>query len=52
MQVQLTVKQKTAKEQREGEVPQGVVHWDVVVRNQLDELCATYTILTLVKRSV
>jgi len=46
----LTCKQKTAKEDREGQVPQGVVAWDVEVRNQLDELCATYTILTLVRR--
>ncbi len=28
----LTVKQKTAKENREGQVPQGVVAWDVEVR--------------------
>ena len=46
----LTCKQKTEKEDREGQVPQGVIAWDVEVRNQLDELCATYTILTLVKR--
>ena len=46
----LTCKQKTAKEDREGQVPQGVVAWDVEVRNQNDELCATYTILTLVKQ--
>jgi oxepin-CoA hydrolase / 3-oxo-5,6-dehydrosuberyl-CoA semialdehyde dehydrogenase len=48
--VKLTCKQKTAKEDREGQVPQGVVAWDVEVRNQLEELCATYTILTLVRR--
>jgi oxepin-CoA hydrolase/3-oxo-5,6-dehydrosuberyl-CoA semialdehyde dehydrogenase len=48
--VRLTCKQKTAKEDREGQVPQGVVAWDVEVRNQLEELCATYTILTLVRR--
>jgi oxepin-CoA hydrolase/3-oxo-5,6-dehydrosuberyl-CoA semialdehyde dehydrogenase len=46
----LTCKQKTAKEDREGQIPQGVVAWDVEVRNQNDELCATYTILTLVRR--
>ena len=46
----LTCKQKTAKEDREGQIPQGVVAWDVEVRNQKDELCATYTILTLVKQ--
>jgi len=50
IQVKLTCKQKTAKEDREGQVPQGVVAWDVEVRNQKDELCATYTILTLVKQ--
>ena len=48
--VKLTCKQKTAKEDREGQVPQGVVAWDVEVRNQVDELVATYTILTLVRR--
>jgi oxepin-CoA hydrolase/3-oxo-5,6-dehydrosuberyl-CoA semialdehyde dehydrogenase len=46
----LTCKQKTAKEDREGQVPQGVVHWDVEVTNQADETVAVYTILTLVKR--
>jgi oxepin-CoA hydrolase/3-oxo-5,6-dehydrosuberyl-CoA semialdehyde dehydrogenase len=48
--VKLTCKQKTAKEDREGQVPQGVVAWDVEVRNQGEELVATYTILTLVRR--
>jgi oxepin-CoA hydrolase / 3-oxo-5,6-dehydrosuberyl-CoA semialdehyde dehydrogenase len=48
--VKLTCKQKTAKEDREGQVPQGVVAWDVEVRNQAEELVATYTILTLVRR--
>ncbi|MBA3891277.1 MAG: phenylacetic acid degradation bifunctional protein PaaZ [Gemmatimonadaceae bacterium] len=48
--VKLTCKQKTAKEDRDGQVPQGVVAWDVEVRNQNDELCATYTILTLVRQ--
>src|SRR5215472_6225306 len=50
IQATLTVKQKTAKEPREGQVPQGVVAWDVEVRNQTVELVAVYTILTLVKR--
>jgi oxepin-CoA hydrolase/3-oxo-5,6-dehydrosuberyl-CoA semialdehyde dehydrogenase len=50
--VRLTCKQKTAKEDREGQVPQGVVAWDVEVRNQAEELVATYTILTLVKRRI
>ena len=46
----LTCKQKTAKEDREGQIPQGVVHWDVEVTNQDDEPVAVYTILTLVRR--
>jgi len=48
--VRLTVKQKTWKEQLPDTVPQGVVHWDVEVKNQNDESCAVYTILTLVRR--
>jgi len=48
IQATITVKQKTAKERREGQVPQGVVAWDVEVKNQADELVAVYTILTLV----
>jgi acyl dehydratase len=31
-------------------VPQGVVAWDVEVRNQRGEAVAVYTILTLVRR--
>jgi oxepin-CoA hydrolase / 3-oxo-5,6-dehydrosuberyl-CoA semialdehyde dehydrogenase len=50
IQATLTVKQKTAKENREGQIPQGVVAWDVEVKNQTDELVAVYTILTLVRR--
>jgi oxepin-CoA hydrolase/3-oxo-5,6-dehydrosuberyl-CoA semialdehyde dehydrogenase len=50
IQVRLTVKQKTAKETPEGGVPQGVVAWDVEVKNQAGEACAIYTILTLVRR--
>ncbi len=50
IQARLTCKQKTAKEDREGQVPQGVVHWDVEVTNQEGEPVAVYTILTLVKR--
>ncbi|HEY2064928.1 MAG TPA: phenylacetic acid degradation bifunctional protein PaaZ [Gemmatimonadaceae bacterium] len=46
----LTCKQKTAKEDREGQIPQGVVHWDVEVMNQDGEPVAVYTILTLVRR--
>jgi oxepin-CoA hydrolase/3-oxo-5,6-dehydrosuberyl-CoA semialdehyde dehydrogenase len=48
--VKLTCKQKTAKEDREGQVAQGVVAWDVEVRNQSEELVATYTVLTLVRQ--
>ncbi|MFL5616483.1 MAG: phenylacetic acid degradation bifunctional protein PaaZ [Gemmatimonadaceae bacterium] len=47
----LTCKQKTVKEDRERQIPQGVVAWDVEVRNQNDEPVAVYTILTLVKRA-
>jgi oxepin-CoA hydrolase/3-oxo-5,6-dehydrosuberyl-CoA semialdehyde dehydrogenase len=50
--VKLTCKQKTGKEDREGQIPQGVVSWDVEVRNQSEDLVATYTILTLVRRRV
>jgi oxepin-CoA hydrolase/3-oxo-5,6-dehydrosuberyl-CoA semialdehyde dehydrogenase len=46
----LTCKQKTVKEDREGQIPQGVVAWDVEVRNQADDSVAVYTILTLVRR--
>jgi oxepin-CoA hydrolase/3-oxo-5,6-dehydrosuberyl-CoA semialdehyde dehydrogenase len=46
----LTCKQKIEKEDREGQVPQGVVHWDVEVMNQDDEPVAVYTILTLVRQ--
>ncbi len=48
----LTCKQKTAKEDREDQIPQGVVHWDVEVMNQDGEAVAIYTILTLVQRAV
>jgi oxepin-CoA hydrolase / 3-oxo-5,6-dehydrosuberyl-CoA semialdehyde dehydrogenase len=50
IQARLTCKQKTAKEDREGEIPQGVVAWDVEVTNQAGEAVAVYTILTLVRR--
>ena len=49
--VRLTCKQKTAKDKREGEEPQGVVAWDVEVTNQENEPVAVYTILTLVRRA-
>ena len=54
IQVKLTCKQKTVKDtpaQGLGAgIPQGVVSWDVEVTNQDEELAATYTILTLVRR--
>ncbi|MEO7520529.1 MAG: phenylacetic acid degradation bifunctional protein PaaZ [Gemmatimonas sp.] len=48
--VRLTVKQKTKKDVVEGQVSQGVVEWDVEVKNQNDEAVAVYSILTLVAR--
>jgi len=48
--VKLTCKHKTAKDVVDGQVPQGVVAWDVEVTNQDGEAVALYTILTLVKR--
>ena len=50
IQATLTCKSKTAKETPKDGVPQGVVAWEVRVTNQDNELVATYTILTLVKR--
>jgi len=46
----LTCKQKTVKDAPADGIPQGVVAWDVEVRNQDDEPVAVYTILTLVRR--
>jgi len=48
--VRLTVKQKTAKDTPPEGIPQGVVEWDVEVRNQENEAVAVYSILTLVAR--
>ncbi|MCX6169572.1 MAG: phenylacetic acid degradation bifunctional protein PaaZ [Ignavibacteriales bacterium] len=50
IQTKLICKQKTAKEKREGEIPQGIVVWYVEVTNQNLEIVAVYDILTLVKR--
>ncbi|HEY8174427.1 MAG TPA: phenylacetic acid degradation bifunctional protein PaaZ [Gemmatimonadaceae bacterium] len=54
IQAKLTCKQKTAKETPTSGtgagIPQGVVAWDVEVTNQDEEIVATYTILTLVRR--
>ncbi len=50
IQATLTVKQRTAKEPKPDQPPQGVVAWDVDVKNQTGESVAVYTILTLVRR--
>ncbi len=51
IQVELTCKQKTPKILRDPEQkPHGVVVWDIKVKNQRNELVATYDILTLVNR--
>ena len=50
IQVRFTCKQKTAKDTPPDGVPQGVVEWDVEVSNQDAEVCAVYSILTLVAR--
>jgi len=50
IQVTITVKQKTAKEKKPDQPLQGVVAWDVEVKNQNGEPVAVYTILTLVAR--
>ena len=50
IQVRLACKSKAAKDDREDQVPQGVVSWDVEVTNQEGEAVAVYTVLTLVKR--
>jgi oxepin-CoA hydrolase/3-oxo-5,6-dehydrosuberyl-CoA semialdehyde dehydrogenase len=47
----LTCKRKIDRERRDAKgVGQGVVAWDVQVTNQLDELVASYDILTLVAK--
>ncbi len=48
--VKLSVKEKTKKEPREGEQPQGVVKWLVDVYDETGETVALATILTLVAR--
>jgi oxepin-CoA hydrolase/3-oxo-5,6-dehydrosuberyl-CoA semialdehyde dehydrogenase len=47
--VKLTCRQKTIKENRDDEIPSGIVDWYVEVINQNEELVASYDILTLVK---
>lgn len=52
IQVELTCKQKTPKAQRDpAEKAHGVVVWDIKVKNQRNDLVATYDILTLVERT-
>jgi oxepin-CoA hydrolase/3-oxo-5,6-dehydrosuberyl-CoA semialdehyde dehydrogenase len=48
IQVFLTCKTKTKKDNREGQIPQGVVEWYVEVKNQRQEVVAIETVLTLV----
>lgn len=48
--VKLTCKRKTVKEDREGQIPQGVVEWAVEVLNQDNVVVAVETVLTLVER--
>jgi oxepin-CoA hydrolase/3-oxo-5,6-dehydrosuberyl-CoA semialdehyde dehydrogenase len=50
IQATLTVKQKTAKDPKPDQPLQGVVAWDVEVKNQTGDPVAVYTILTLVRR--
>ncbi len=50
IQATLTVKQKTPKDPKPDQPLQGVVAWDVEVKNQTGEPVAVYTILTLVRR--
>ncbi len=52
IQVRLTCKTKTRKEDREGQIPQGVVEWDVEITNQRGETVAVETVLTLVARKM
>ncbi|WP_180011962.1 phenylacetic acid degradation bifunctional protein PaaZ [Acinetobacter sp. YH12235] len=51
IQVELTCKQKTPKPLRDEQRPHGVVVWDIKVKNQHNELVATYDILTLVEKA-
>jgi oxepin-CoA hydrolase / 3-oxo-5,6-dehydrosuberyl-CoA semialdehyde dehydrogenase len=48
--VRLTVKEKVAKENKEGERPQGIVKWQVDVYDETGETVALATILTIVAR--
>lgn len=48
--VTLTVKEKIEQEDREDQIPRGIVKWLVEVFDNDNELCAQATILTLVKK--
>ena len=50
MKVKLTVKEKIAQEDREGEIPRGIVKWQVEVIDAENETAALGTILTLVAK--
>lgn len=50
IQATLTCKSKTVKDTPPDGIPQGVVAWEVHVKNQDADLVATYVILTLVRR--
>ena len=50
MHVQLTCKEKIAQEDREGEIPRGIVKWQVDVIDQENETAALATILTMVAK--
>jgi len=50
LQARLIVARKLPRETRPGEIPAGVVEWDVELLNQGGELVATYRVLTLVRR--
>lgn len=48
--VKLTVKEKINQDDREGEVPRGIVKWNVDVTDETGETVALATILTLVQK--
>lgn len=48
--VKLTVKEKIGQDDREGEVPRGIVKWNVDVTDETGETVALATILTLVQK--
>lgn len=51
IQVSLTCKEKLNQDDREGEVPRGVVKWQVEVTDNEDEVVALGTILTMVAKT-